>query len=694
MVNVSGNYDEALTWVEYYESQEDDGGMYEELFRESTVSLTDRTIQHLEDPEAFTQTVSGNAGGTMLITPSRTGYITMLHHGFPFVANDEFNVGFIQGNLRDSSTFKYINRDEVTEQVKFGEAKRTATLNCPTTEAMLSAETPEAFASLTADGNDILNQAPNHCLISPPIFVMAGGAGTTPARELACKLIEKVRPHIEDSEVTSRKKKALSDGFELILAFLWAAEKGKLKALTLHDVPDVPRVNQIIRTTKAKLDPEPTDRPARREGDEDYVRNAEAWALSSQSIVRELNMIHESRKEEKNKKEENSSLFKNLGPSQRLLFTKLSTPTMDAEPVISEFMTGLMTAKAPQKAIGLLKAETRDWEGTFSDGCLHRFLSNGFLSIEANRANPGGFTVFMFHPKTIEMGTKHFDQDTATLREYFDLDVTDSTIAYYAKKGYFHPTNVHDLRVQLQTAKEFLELVTCPNSIVTHGLEYILEPKRWRRISTIIHDRFQAERSFGSKFVYSVDRTLQNFLDRVATSWDDLEEDGDAFYLRHKARDLIEKVEDGISLNISLPKSLLAGSEGTKEPEAKKPKRSASPSQTGERGKTVSFSSSTSEVHLNEDAHPSWKIPVTTNFLGLFKDRNPATRAWPRFGDPRLPKKNRKIRIAPLCARFQMTGRCTRGCNLSHVNPGKMSETEFQSVDKIMMEVKADRVPS
>jgi len=687
------NYDEALTWAEYYKNQEDDGGMYEELFRESTVSLTDRTIQHLEDPEAFTQTVSGNSGGTMLIAPGKVGHVVMLHHGFPFVANDEFNVGFIQGNLKDSSTFKYVDREEITEQVKFGEAKRTATLNCPATETMMKAETPEAFAALVAEGNDILNQAPNHCLIAPPVFIMAGGNGTPSARELAMRIIEKVRPHDDDGDVTVRKKKALANGMELLLAFLWAAEKGKLKMLTLQDVPDVPRVNQIIRITKAKLDPTPVLQGRRDE--EVEGGNAAAWALSSQRIVQELNRMHSSREEEKSKKEENLSLFRNMGPNQRLLFTKLSTNSMDMEPALSEFMTNLMTSKAPQKAIGLLKAETRDWEGTFSDGCLHRFLSNGFLSIEANRANPGGFTIFMFHPKTIEMGSKPFDQDTATLREYFDLDVTDDTIAYYAKRGYYHPTNVHDLRVQLQTAREFLELVTCPGSIATHGLAYILELKRWRRFSTIIHDRFQAERSFGSKFVYSVDKTLQNFLDRVATSWDDLEEDGDPSYLRNKARDLMEKVEDGITLNITLPKSLLAGAEGVKEPEAKRNKRSASPSSTSDTtNKVVKFSEGTTDVHLNADAHPSWKVPATTNFLDFFKDRNPASRAWPKFGDPRLPKKNRKIRMAPLCARFQMTGRCTRGCRLSHVNPGKMSETEFRLVDKIMVDIRADKVLS
>lgn len=33
-------------------------------------------------------------------------------------------------------------------------------------------------------------------------------------------------------------------------------------------------------------------------------------------------------------------------------------------------------------------------------------LSHGFLSQDPNLANPGGFTIFMFHPKTVNLGEK------------------------------------------------------------------------------------------------------------------------------------------------------------------------------------------------------------------------------------------------------------------------------------------------
>jgi hypothetical protein len=87
----------------------------------------------------------------------------------------------------------------------------------------------------------------------------------------------------------------------------------------------------------------------------------------------------------------------------------------------------------------------------------------------------------MFHPKSADMGTKAFDKNTARLQEYFDMDVEDDTIAYYAKQGYFHPKNPSDLRIQLQTAHDILELLTCKKSIATKGLAYIFQPRQWQK---------------------------------------------------------------------------------------------------------------------------------------------------------------------------------------------------------------------
>jgi hypothetical protein len=84
-------------------------------------------------------------------------------------------------------------------------------------------------------------------------------------------------------------------------------------------------------------------------------------------------------------------------------------------------------------------SETRDWDGTFSEGSLHRMLSHRSLSPDANRANPGGFTIFMFYPKTADTGGKAFGGgkgSTELLREYLGMEVEESTLEYYMKQGY------------------------------------------------------------------------------------------------------------------------------------------------------------------------------------------------------------------------------------------------------------------
>ena len=381
-----------------------------------------------------------------------------------------------------------------------------------------------------------------------------------------------------------------------------------------------------------------------------------------------------------------------------MLFESLSTTDMKLDPTTTEFMKVLLSTKTPQKAIALLKSETRYWEGTFSEGCVHRFLSSGFLSLNANRAEPGGFTLFMFHPKTVAMSdSKSFDQDNATLREYFGLDIIDETVAFYAKQGYFHPTNVHDLRIQLQTALNFLELVSCKNSIATVGLAHILDGPRWIANTTLFHDRFHTEREFGSKFIYSIDRTLQIFFDKIVTSWRTISEFGDPLFLTRKANDLLDTVEEGMTLNITLPKILSeSSSTTTREPPNKKAKAGAAPKPVQVKTEEVAkVKKNLSIVHPKEvdenlETHEGWKIAAAVDFLSLFKDRTPASKTWPKFPDRRLGIRNKKPKVAPLCVRFQMMGKCTKGCKLAHVTRDSMTDDQFAEVDAIMTEVRTE----
>ena len=105
-------------------------------------------------------------------------------------------------------------------------------------------------------------------------------------------------------------------------------------------------------------------------------------------------------------------------------------------------------------------------------------LSIGFLSQDANRSKG----------------------NSELLREYLGMDVEESTLEYYTKQGYYTPSTPNDLRIQLKTALNMLELLTCDGTIAGKGLAYLLDQRRWNRLTTMLNDRFNSETEFGAKF--------------------------------------------------------------------------------------------------------------------------------------------------------------------------------------------------
>ena len=177
-----------------------------------------------------------------------------------------------------------------------------------------------------------------------------------------------------------------------------------------------------------------------------------------------------------------------------------------------------------------------------------------------------------------------------------------------------------------------------------------------RRYATEIHDRFMAEKSFGTKFLYSIDRTLQTYfrcMTRRVTEEDPIMEGSQTFLIDHGI-DLISKLESGSSITVTLPASLLPKSPA---PVAKKAK--TNPPAAAATPKKAAPIRHHTEEHHNKHVYADLLIEKRADFLDLFKVRAPGSRNWPKFLDSRLPKKNRMTKSAPMCARFQMTGTCT-----------------------------------
>ena len=238
--------------------------------------------------------------------------------------------------------------------------------------------------------------------------------------------------------------------------------------------------------------------------------------MTTAGIVEVMKQVERARQKERKKDAQDKSLLKHLGKEQRNLFLRLSTHDLTAAPKLTEFMKELSETTSATKALQLVLSESRDWDGTFSHGGFHRFLSAGFVSQEQNRTNPGGFNLFMFHPRTVDLpGNKQFDSAKARMRDLFGAKVDDDTIAHYSKQGLFAASNHYDMKVQLQTALQMLTLLLGPGSLATKGLALVLEPPRWSMMTQTYCERFKAEETFGAKFIYCLDRSLQLFFRKV-----------------------------------------------------------------------------------------------------------------------------------------------------------------------------------
>ena len=267
------------------------------------------------------------------------------------------------------------------------------------------------------------------------------------------------------------------------------------------------------------------------------------------------------------------------------------------------------------------------------------------------------------------------------LREYLGMDVDEATLEFYAKQGFYTPKTPHNLRVQLQTTLDMLELLTCDGTIAGKGLAYVLEANRWVQLSTILNDRFKSEKDFGAKFCYSLDRHLQTFFNKV-TRWEDVSTDGQPRYLSNKAEELIERLEDGQGLNVVLPTALSSVAATA----ADKPKRAGTvtPDKAPKKKKATTGAAPVAKDSVNhphEDPVAAWMLPAGVEYLDLFGAKMPGLKGWPVIMDARIPKRLNKAQKAPMCVRFQSTGKCQQSCSLAHVTSSAMPDGARETAD-------------
>jgi hypothetical protein len=101
-------------------------------------------------------------------------------------------------------------------------------------------------------------------------------------------------------------------------------------------------------------------------------------------------------------KKEKKSTLNGMSPSNRELFTKICTADIrNVAPKMSDFLKSLLAEKNASHIANHLRAITRNWKGTFTEGAFCRFLAKGYIS-QRDSMLPGGFTLSVFIPKECE----------------------------------------------------------------------------------------------------------------------------------------------------------------------------------------------------------------------------------------------------------------------------------------------------
>jgi hypothetical protein len=142
------------------------------------------------------------------------------------------------------------------------------------------------------------------------------------------------------------------DNVEVLLAFLWASERGLLSPVTLGDMEVSPHLNHRCELILNKI-----------------------WtplklAVATHSLMISMQNMETTRLQERAEDKSARPLMQNLSPGQQAPFTKLCTADMRSVAVMPPFMTSCLGEKTPIQATNLIQQASRKWKGGFSEAGL------------------------------------------------------------------------------------------------------------------------------------------------------------------------------------------------------------------------------------------------------------------------------------------------------------------------------------
>jgi hypothetical protein len=672
----------STNWVSYYRANRQDGGTIESLYAFDDEELADISKGHNNDVSALRTTIANSGGGNFILAPGSKGTVNFLHQGF--VTTHQLGgatiLAFIQGNF-SSSPFKVLGRPaDFVIPIDHGKAATRGTAAptaCPTLASIFAASDENAFVALPGEvGTLTLENRPNHLFVHPRIFTRADGPKTMRSKTLAWAIIKQMNEELTNAG-TDQEKADVQEEQEnvgVLLAFLWASERGLLTPVTLSDMEESPHLNHQCELIVDKIRTPTTPKAG------GPLDTASGLAVATHNLMLSMQKTETTRIKERAEDKSAKSLIRNLSPRQQDLFTRLCTTHMHRAPKMPEFLIQCLAEKAPHRTANLLAHESRNWKGTFSAAGLSRFLAGGYLSQEGGHGEPGGFTAFMFHPKspsTKGTSTESAIKGKGRIREFFDLDADEETIKFYQKKEFFVPTSEPELKIVLQTWHDLLVLLTVKDTIAAEGLSLILE--KYDSYYQVIQEMFASSKDFGLTVLVILDNHLQRFFEMVS-EMDDMSKatarQRDFLWLQ--ASDFLAGLDNRQPPSVVIPQCLRSTPSGIKNVPgitATADNDDPSPSKKRRLAKKAKREQGASNV-TNKEPQQAWSIPEGKAYDDFFKTEGGGVNDlnWPKMADARHDWDKR------MCVRFQVKGKCTSQCSLAHTLKSKMSSQQGKAV--------------
>jgi hypothetical protein len=400
-----------------------------------------------------------------------------------------------------------------------------------------------------------------------------------------------------------------------------------------------------------------------------------------------ISQLTNAQMDEKKRADTKKSMLSRMAPEQSALVTLLSAKSWrDEKPKINSFTTKLMEDKDLGKALDIIASQVRRWSGQVSPKQLTSFLARGFAAHDIHKS-PGGFTAFMFRPKSARYARSPEEERNAIRSMFGDSKLDDESLKYYAKNEFYLAGDFTELEEQLRTTIEFLDLITRRKGISSEGYEYGLQLLLEHR--PLFLELIDKRPIFCAEYIYMLDTVFQNFVYKLGSNYlksnpikrakRDLQ-----YYQVDSITSAMRGFEVGVTPLLRLPASLSTlpvgnkgvssgGSRGGRPtPEVKRDEKKDKAVKPDNKDPAPAWWSK------NENPQASWILPEGKSYKDFFDNTTESgkgnLKGWPRIQHHRINSKK------SLCIRYQTSGKCRAQCLMAHCDGAKLDVETFDLV--------------